>query len=307
MSVLELVRSLNAVPNVSSSTVPSGVESQRQLAIVAACRACDLPVLEVAASQFREILAIQSLSVIAPNSDCAQIRSCLGREVRVIPEDEFIVGMTLAQLRKLSVPHFPTAAGWYFQQLLKLQFAFVDTSDDYYLIWDADTVPLRPMTFFDASGRMLLAKTTEYHPAYFETYRRILGEEPNQEYSFITQHMLVQKSVAREMLARIEQHVKGEGNWAWKIMRSLPKSGDNLFSEYETYGHYVKNHYPERVAIVERAWRREYKLKLTRGTPSRSGIKKLARDLDYMAFEKSSKSWWRFLKSMRVRLTGGRT
>lgn len=244
--------------------------------------------------------------MIAPNSDCAQIRSRLNKEVRVVPEDEFITGMTLTELRKLPVSHFPSAAGWYFQQLLKLQFAFVDPAEDYYLIWDADTVPLRPMTFFDPSGRMLLTKTTEYHPPYFETYRRILGEEPNREYSFITQHMLIQKSIAREMLDRIEQHVKGDGNWAWKIIRSLPQTGDNLFSEYETYGHYVKNHYPERVAIVERSWSRDYNLKLTRGLPSESGIQTLARDLDYMAFEKPSKGWSRFLKSIRARLTGRR-
>jgi hypothetical protein len=295
---------MNAVSNAASPGAPGSPLSQRRLAIVAACRACDLPVLDVAASQFSKVFAVDKLWVIAPNSDCSQIRSRLSNEARVVPEDEFIAGMTLAELRKLPVSHFPTAAGWYFQQLLKLQFAFVETTDDYYLVWDADTVPLRPMTFFDASGRMLLTKTTEYHPPYFDTYRRLLGEEPNREYSFITQHMLIQKSIAREMLTRIEEHVKGDGNWAWKIMRSLPNSGDNLFSEYETYGHYVKNHYAERIAIVERSWSREYKLKLSREMPSQSEIKKLAREFDFMAFEKPSKSWWRFLRSMQTRLTG---
>jgi hypothetical protein len=274
------------------------------LHIIAACRACDAPVLEIAARHLKEYMPASKLSVVAPNKDCRQIRSRLGPAPRVIAEDEFIPGMTLGQLRLLQVPHFPQAAGWYFQQLLKLQFAFIEPEDDYYLIWDADTVPLRPMSFFDAEGRMLLTRAIEYHAPYFETYRRILGEEPNREFSFIAQHMLVQKSIAREMLARIEQHVAGGGNWPWKIMRTLPDTGDNLFSEYETYGHYVKNHHPERVAIVERPWRREYKLSLTRGAPSDSEINALASRFEYVAFEKPSKGWWQLAKAMRARFLG---
>src|SRR5688572_19746456 len=113
------------------------------------------------------------------------------------------------------------------------------------------------MTFFDSEQRMLLTKATEHHPPYFESYRNLFGAEPNREFSFIAQHMVIQESVAREMLVRIERHIPGDGNWAWKILRSLPATGDNLFSEYETYGHFIKNHYPDRVHFVDRMWQRD--------------------------------------------------
>src|SRR5262249_37185497 len=146
---------------------------------------------------------LRKLYVVAPNADCPDIRKRLPQGTEVIPEDEFIPTMTLEQLRTLAVPGFPRAAGWYFQQLLKLQFAFVDLTEDYYLIWDADTIPLRPMQFFTAEGKMLLTKADEFHEPYFDTYRTLFGTEPRREFSFIAQHMLVQKSIAREMLSRI--------------------------------------------------------------------------------------------------------
>ncbi|HTA16696.1 MAG TPA: DUF6492 family protein [bacterium] len=230
------------------------------------------------------------LCVLAPDRDCAEIRGRLGGEARVIAEDGFIPGMTSADLRAIPGrgPAFPKMAGWYFQQFLKLQFAFFEQEDDHYLIWDADTVPLRPMEFFNASGRMLLTTAEEFHAPYFSTYERILGAEPNRAFSFIAQHMLVQKSVAREMLAAIGAHVPGEDTWAWKIVRSLPEGQElNLFSEYETYGHYVKNRYPGRVECVRRPWTRGVLSPFGQALPSEKALEKLGKSYDYAAFERA--------------------
>ena len=269
----------------------------RALSVVTTCRARDLPVLEIAAQKLGEWVSLKSLHVIAPARDCGRISDRLGRRATVISEDGFIPGMSLADLRELNRPHFPQAAGWYFQQFLKLQFAFQDPGDDYYLIWDADTVPLRPLEFFDQQGRMLLTRATEHHPPYFATYQRLLGESPNREFSLIAQHMVVQKSVARELLAQIQQRTDDGQNWAWAIMENLLPQGDNLFSEYETYGHYLKNHYPDRVRFIERPWLREG-TEYTRGwIPSPQDLRQLAQKYDYVAFERASQNWFQFGKA----------
>lgn len=270
----------------------------RPLQIISACRLCDLPVLEITARQLPKCVPFRSLSVVCPDKDFAKIRSRLSPDVRVIPENNFLPGMTIEALRALPVRGFPRAAGWYFQQLLKLQFAFTDLDEDYFLIWDADTVPLRPMRFFDAQGRMLLTKATEHHAPYFETYRNLFGEDARREFSFISQHIVVEKSMAREMLTRIERHVPGEGNWAWKIMRSLPQTGDNLFSEYETYGHFAKNHFAERVAFVQRAWQRRITHYTGRGIPTERELATLREEYEYAAFERVQTGWRRMVKAI---------
>jgi len=264
---------------------------ERPLQIFTTCKGRDLPILEITARKIWQMLPCRTLYVVAPGHDCPAIRKSLGSSATVIPEDDFIPTMTIARLKQLPIPNFPQAAGWYFQQLLKLQIAYFDPAEDYYLIWDADTVPLKPMTFFDADGKMLLTKAAEHHASYFETYRNLFGTGAGREFSMIAQHMVVQKSIAREMLARIEQRVEGTDTWPWKIMRSLPRTGDNLFSEYETYGHYIKNHHPDRVRFIDRQWRREAGSNQGCALPTEADQKSLARDYEYAAFERASSGW----------------
>ena len=278
--------------------------AERPLQVVTACRVRDLPVLEIAVERLRQHIPFGGVNVLAPDRDCAQIASRLRGRVKVIPENEFVPGMTIEKLQGFRLEGFPQAAGWYFQQLLKLQFAFVDPDDDYYLIWDADTVPLRPLRFFDPAGRMMLTKAEEYYPLYFQTYRSLFGSEPNREFSFIAQHMLVQKSVAREMMSRIEQRVPGTGNWAWKLMSALPSAGKNLFSEYETYGHYLKNHYPDRVVFVERPWQRTITHYTGRPIPTEKELQDLAGRYEYAAFERVYTGWRRLAYSLLTRIRG---
>lgn len=269
----------------------------RALQVVTTCRARDLPVLQITAKKLVENVPLKCLYVIAPGRDCGKIGAGLGTQATVISEDDFLPGMAPAELRQLGRPHFPEAAGWYLQQLLKLQFAFQYPDDDYYLIWDADTVPLRPLRFFDSEGRMLLTKAREYHPPYFETYQRLFQERPSRDFSFIAQHMVVQKSVAREMLECLQQRTGGRRNWAWSIMQNLPEQGDNLFSEYETYGHYIKSRYPDRVRFIERDWLREG-AEYTRGwIPSPEDLQRLGQKYDYVAFERASKTWLQWGKT----------
>lgn len=271
-----------------SETVFPANRAERPLVVFAPCRARDLPVLEIVSRWLPQTVPIKEFIVVSPDVEVARIQKRLGRRARVLPEGDFVPGVTMSSLRPLPVEGFPQAAGWYYQQLIKLQFSFVDPDEDYYLIWDADTVPLRPMRFFDDAGRMLLTRAKEHHPAYFETYRRLFGEEPNREFSFISQHMLVQKSVLREMLGHIESRIPGEDNWAMKIMRTLPSQGYSLFSEYETYGHYVKNHYPERVRFVDRPWHRPMSHWSGCPVPTDRELRKLAEHFDFAAFERAS-------------------
>jgi hypothetical protein len=268
------------------------------LQVVTTCRAADLKVLQLAADGLHRHLPLRQLSVITARRNFRPLRKAFGKNVELLDEDAVIPGMTLNELRKLSLPGFPGGAGWYFQQLLKLAIAFRQMEDDYYLIWDADTVPLRPLHFFDETGRMLFTIAEEEHQPYLESYRKLLREEPNREFSFIAQHMIVQKSIAREMLAKIESNFAGTDSWAWKIMRNLEGPSGNLFSEYEALGHFVKNHYPLRAAYRRLNWLRGGALK-TRGLPSQSELQRLSERYDFVAFESAQMPLRKFVRRTR--------
>jgi len=272
--------------------------SQQPLDVVTACRSADFRILQLGLEGLRRFVPFRKLYVITAPRNIPRFRRGFGEGVEILNEDEMIPGMTLQALRTLFLPGFPHGAGWYFQQLLKFAFGFRETETDYYLIWDADTVPLRPLQFFDSSGRMLFTTANEMHEPYFDNYRRLLGEGANREFSFIAQHIIVQKSILRELLQRIERNCSGPDGWAWTIMRNLQGSSTNLFSEYETLGHYVKNHYPTRAVYRHLSWLREGGLK-TFGRPTSRTLNELAETYDFVAFESGHHVLRRFVRGAR--------
>lgn len=267
----------------------------RPLDIVSACRAKDLPVLKLASENLRRFVPFKTLRIFTPRANFLEFSRALGPSVELIDEDAALNGMTLEQLRAFPEPGFPQGAGWYFQQFLKLSFAFSQTDDDYYLIWDADTIPLRPLQFFDGQGRMLFTKASEHHLPYFETYRNLFGADPGYEFSFISQHAIVCKPLLREMLLAIEKNLPGAGAWPWKIMRNLGGNRPNRFSEYETWGYYVKNFHPQTAAYRELPWSRDGN-RLLPARPSVADLKALGESYAFVAFEACHKGFRRLLK-----------
>jgi hypothetical protein len=254
------------------------------LDVVTACRLKDLHILKLAARNLPQMVPFKKLHVLTARRNFPAFAKVLGPDVTLIDEDAFVPGLTLARLRTLAEPGFPQGAGWYFQQFLKFGFAFQTTSDDHYLIWDADTVPLRPLEFFDGEGRMLFTTATEHHKPYFETYQNLFRHDPRRDFSFISQHIIVRKSILREMLHTIETNFPGPENWAWKIMRHLAGRGTNRFSEYETLGHYVKNIHPATAIFRQLPWLREGSVQVSTH-PSATHLARLANDYAFVSFE----------------------
>jgi hypothetical protein len=273
----------------------------RPLDIVSACRLRDLATLKLASDNLRKCVPFKKLHVFTAHRNFSEFAKALGKDAELIDEDSAIEGMTLEQLRAFLGPGLSKGAGWYLQQFLKFSFAFKKTEDDHYLIWDADTVPLRPLEFFDEQGRMLFTKATECHSPYFETYKKFFQQEPHYEFSFISQHAIVRKSLLREMFRTIEKNLPGDETWAWKMMRNLGGSGSNRFSEYETWGHYVKNAHPETAVYRELPWERHGN-RLVSNPPSTKDLKSLGESYAFVAFEADRKGLKRFLKPILSRL-----
>src|SRR5882762_7103078 len=141
--------------------------------VFAACRARDLPTLCLAVEGLRTHLRPVRITVATARQNFRAFQKALGRSVELADEDELIPDMTLDSIRSMPIPSFPRGAGWYFQQLLKYSWCFKNPEIGHYLVWDADTVLLRPLDFFDDQGRVLMTKSSEYHPPYFATFEQL--------------------------------------------------------------------------------------------------------------------------------------
>jgi hypothetical protein len=92
------------------------------LDVVTPCRSADFPILQLALQGLRRFVPFSKLYVITARENILRFRRRFSEEVDFLDQDSVIPGMTLAGLRRLSLPGFPQGAGWYFQQLLKFAF-----------------------------------------------------------------------------------------------------------------------------------------------------------------------------------------
>lgn len=197
-------------------------------------------------ARFRNLLVITARENFGFFSNILKI----GSRLRLIDEGSVIPGIDAKSLAQFLLEQNSNSkrAGWYLQQFLKMGICnFVDIAD-HYLIWDADTVLLKPVDFF-ANGKILINPATEYHAPYFETYRKILGMERLSPVSFISEHMMIKTSFMKELIVAIELQTSSYAFWVWKILHAIPREhlSSSGFSEYETYGNFVLNKYPDAI------------------------------------------------------------
>lgn len=167
-------------------------------------------------------------------------------QLQFIDEDSLIPGLSFSSVSNLIKERNSDVrrTGWYFQQLLKMAYAEV-CQVQYYLVWDADTLPIRNISFFNAEGKVLFNIKKEYHKPYFKTIHNLLGIKKQIKGSFISEHMMFDKNIMLNILESIEKNNKYSGMWFEKIIASIESEYLSLqgFSEYETYGTYLHAKY----------------------------------------------------------------
>ncbi len=168
----------------------------------------------------------------------------------LIDENALVEGLNFSVVKALLQEKYngllQPRTGWYFQQFLKMGFALSQYASDYYLSWDADTLPLSPISFFDGS-HILYNPKREFHQPYFDTLKKLLGIDRGVDHSYIAEHMMFSVDIMREMVSDISNTSVPGDNWVQKIINStdisMSKSCE-MFSEFETYGNYCALKYP---------------------------------------------------------------
>lgn len=168
--------------------------------------------------------------------------------VIIIDENYVVENLSFKNVKVLLAQHGSPVfrTGWFLQQFLKLGFAtskYCDTQ--YYLSWDADTLPLRNISFFDDNGHPYATMKKEHNEAYFVAMKRLLNLNKYANFSYIAEHMMFHKGVMKKMLAEImESNIPGN-SWVEKIINATESKDVNSFSEFETYGNYCLNRYKD--------------------------------------------------------------
>ena len=178
-----------------------------------------------------------------------------------------------------------SSTGWYYQQFLKMLFAnYID--GEYYLCWDADTIPLRRIDMFSSEGKPFFDVKTECQDRYFATIERLFGFGKVIEKSFVSEHMIFKKEYMLNMIEEIEKAPLEGTKFYEKIFSA---AGENIslgFSEFETYGTWVAMKHTSAYRL--RNWKsfRNTNFFVDINDLTQDDVDWLAKDYDAASFEK---------------------
>lgn len=165
----------------------------------------------------------------------------LNYNVVLVDENEMLEGLSFKDVyRFMSKNGEESKTGWYLQQFLKIGFALTEHANDYYLMWDSDTIPLHPIDFFNGES-ILVNPKREHHEPYFKTITKLFGIEDFADYSFISEHMMIPTEIMKEMINELDSH--GMPWWQF-IISCCQQKGTQNFSEFETFGNYCRKFHP---------------------------------------------------------------
>lgn len=190
-----------------------------------------------------------NIYIITNNSNFSLLEG-IADNVKLLDENKLVEGLNFASVRNSLTTHLGiNLIGWYFQQFLKIGFALTTFAKEDYLVWDADTVPLNHLVFKDNSSHYLFMPKTEHHDPYFCTIDKLFDAPKKADYSFISEHMIFNVKIMCELIAKIGQaNIAGCPSgalWFEKCIYAIQPGVLQGFSEFETYGTYCLNYYPD--------------------------------------------------------------
>jgi len=148
---------------------------------------------------------------------------------------------------KNKCPENADRAGWLFQQFLKLGSCYtINDLTENYIILDSDVTFLKKVHFFEGD-KILISPSNEYHKPYFDFYERLFDKPADREWPFVSHHIPVRKTLLKEFIKAIEKRTQKK--WYDVILDNIDYKKRGCFSEYETFGHYLKKHHPEKLQI----------------------------------------------------------
>ena len=249
------------------------------------------------------------LFLIVPEREIFLFNNFRGDNVQVISEEIISTGYDIDYI-KTALGDFGHRAGWYLQQFLKLDFGSylknLDPDASEYLIWDADTVLLKPLKFYTDDGRyMHTYGRSPLHKSYHVTYKKILKRSFVLNRSVISQYMMCR--ISDLDLFKYELcEVNGDLNWYDCVLNGLNLENGSEFSEYETIINFCLDNKKDCYQLIDSKWfLHGADIYLNIKNLNFSLLQKDFHEYDFVAFERHNLQfsiWKRLLRFVYFRL-----
>ena len=213
------------------------------------CSVCclkDIKTWVVASTQIIKFIKAKKYYLIVPDAEVELFRLITPSRFTIEAESKYCGIYNLEKIKKYLPNNMTNRAGWYLQQILKIEFIRIQSEDENILILDSDTIPLKELTFINEQGILEMYEGIHHpkiHEPYFETIKSILNIDREVDKSFISQNMIVKSKWIVSLCDSIQEYT-GELNWISALVERINyKSSISAFSEYETIGTFIFKNY----------------------------------------------------------------
>ena len=251
--------------------------------IISLCCKQDARAWKVASRQLLRRVPAKKYTVIVPDRELDFFRQITPAEFNIDPQSQYAQPFEnkFSQMASIKIPN----KNWYIQQLIKLAAIDSRPEDAILLLWDGDTVPLKPLYFISKNQKLRYYVGTEFHVPYFDTINCLLGLPKKIQHSFISQCFPIKVLWFKQFCLLTEK--KYGKPWWEAIIESINFNIPNSFSEYETLGTFITHHYPNEIELNHRRWHRlGHSLIGDVELIKTTSAKKKLDSFDYVSFEK---------------------
>lgn len=212
---------------------PLGKLSTSSISVVIPCHPKDIAILSLTLEGLERNCLNPISEVIIVSPDELEIDKIEKLSLRFI-NDRTVVS---SEIIKIIKDNFPTSKfGWVFQQILKIRTATDFSQAENILIIDSDTILTKPTLFVEGHCQVLNI-SREYHRQYIKQYQDFSKTNFDLGLSFVTHYQLWQRDIL-EKLWSSDRLVE------WLLCAD--KSSESSVSEYQSYGSYLIQNYPQR-------------------------------------------------------------
>ena len=192
--------------------------NELELDLIIPSRLSDIVIVLRHKEFYKRFLNYSKIVLIGPN--IIQENLLNDTSIEIFPEDKILpkkkINDFLLQMRNLTT----SRDGWYEQQFLKMGYSRF-CKKNYYLIWDVDTIPIKPINLFENNHPFFDMKI-EHHIPYFNAINRLIPGLKFANQSYISEHMMVKTELMKNLLDNIEKNDGIPGKLFWeKILMAI--------------------------------------------------------------------------------------
>lgn len=204
--------------------------------LITLCIERDLEIWKHNAPQIVENIQVKNYILVVPDMQVRIFKLHTPSIFQIVSESDVNPNVTKIALQNSLPDKLKMYSGWYLQQIIKIE-ALINSIGSTTVIWDSDTIPLKPLNFINPNGSLNYYVGEEFNPEYFLTNERLISIGKNVTFSFIAQCFPAYISEIKALIALIEST---HGNvWYEAMLQKLSGNIIQAFSEYELMGNYL--------------------------------------------------------------------